>query len=130
MAVSAPQDELMFRAALICVSLVFPTTVAAQSGIEPAFGNTIVSTYPDGRTARAWLRPDGTYVGQGRRGGRSSGRWTVKGDRVCMRQSRPIPFPTPYCTPLVSGAVGTRWSAKAVTGESVMMSLVAGQGDR
>lgn len=99
-------------------------------GVEPAFGNTIVSTYPDGRTAKAWLHPDGTYTGQGRRGGRSSGRWAIKGDRVCMRQSRPIPFPKSFCTPLITGAVGTRWPAKAVSGEVVMMSLVEGQGER
>jgi hypothetical protein len=120
----------MYRVALLSAVLLTPTAAAAQSGVEPAFGNTIVSTYPDGRVAKAWLRPDGSYVGEGRRGGRSSGRWTVKGDRVCMRQSRPIPIPKTYCTALISGAVGTRWSAKAVTGETVMMSLVAGQGER
>ena len=115
----------MHRTAL-AFSALFLAAAAPPGGVDPAFGNTIVSTYPDGRTAKAWLQPDGTYVGVGRRGGRSSGRWTVKGDKVCMRQSRPIPFPKSYCTPLIAGGVGTSWPAKAVTGEAVTMTLVAG----
>lgn len=102
----------------------------AQVGVAdlaPAFGNTLVSTYPDGRTARTWLSADGRYEGQGRRGGASSGVWRVRDGRVCLTQRRPIPFPRAFCTPIVRGEIGSRWSARAVTGETVQMELRAGR---
>lgn len=97
------------------------------AGLEPAFRNTIVSTYPDGRTARLWLEPGGTYRGQGRRGGATSGRWVIDGASICMTQRRPLPLPIRYCTPVMRGDVGARWTAKAVTGEAITVQLVAGR---
>ena len=97
-----------------------------DSRLEPAFGNTVISTYPDGRTAKLWLQRDGSYTGQGRRGGGSSGRWTVKGDEVCLKQSRPIHAFTSFCTPLPSGGAGGSWAAKAVTGEQIRVRIVKG----
>ena len=117
---------LLFAALPAAASAVAPTT-AADSRLEAAFGNTIVSTYPDGRVAKLWLERDGGYRGQGRKGGLSSGRWTVKGDKICLKQTRPMPMPMTYCTPLVDGKVGARWSGKAVTGEPVRLELVSGR---
>ena len=97
------------------------------AGLEPAFRNTIVSTYPDGRTARLWLEPGGTYRGQGRRGGATAGSWVIDGANICLRQRRPIPVPVRYCTPVMRGDVGARWTAKAVTGETITVQLVAGR---
>lgn len=99
----------------------------ADARLEPAFENTIVSTYPDGRKARLWLNPGGTYSAAGRTGRRSSGRWSVKGEQVCLRQRRPIPVPFTYCTRIVEGGVGTKWRGKAVTGEAIAIQLVAGR---
>lgn len=95
--------------------------------LEPAFANTLLSTYPDGRTARLWLNRDGTYTSRSRRNRLSSGRWTVDGDRLCMRQLRPFPGPFRYCTPLQEGGVGTSWRATAPTGEAIRVELVAGR---
>ena len=105
-----------------------PAALAAgeASVLEPAFSNTIVSTYPDGRKAKLWLNRDGTYRAQGRRGKPSSGRWTLKGERICMKQSRPIPVGS-YCTGVRRGGVGTSWSGKAVTGEPIRIQVVAGR---
>ena len=99
----------------------------AGQGVEAAFGNTIVSTYPDGRTVQLGLQPDGRYQGRGRRGKPSSGRWRVKGAEMCFRQSRPFPAPFSYCAPLVQGGVGTVWAGKAVTGELIRLELVGGR---
>lgn len=100
---------------MLLTSLLF--AVALQAGaadpLQAAYANTLVSTYPDGRTARLWLNADRTYTGQGRRGGRSSG--------------RPLPSPMRYCTPIMSGGVGARWRAKAVTGEPITVEVVAGR---
>ena len=118
---------LVSAASLFALLAASPTTA---NGVEPAFGNTVLSTYPDGRTAKLWIEPGGTYAGEGRRGGRSSGRWVVKGDQLCLRQSRPIPIPMTVCRAVPKGGVGMSWPSKAVTGEPVVMTLVRGQAGR
>jgi hypothetical protein len=97
---------------------------ASNAALEPAFKGTIISTYPDGRTAKLWLNPDGTYRGQGRRGKPSSGKWTLKGSQICLKQSKPMGAPFSYCTAVPDGA---SWSAKAVTGEPIRVKLVSGR---
>lgn len=99
----------------------------AMARMAPAFANTIVSTYPDGRHGQLYLAADGSWRARSRSGSASRGRWSVKGARVCMRQSRPIPLPFSYCTAIVAGGVGARWSAKAPTGEPITAELVAGR---
>ncbi len=116
-----------FLALAFVVAAVDEPPSAEPTGLQAAFGGTIVSTYPDGRTALLWLEPDGAYRGQGRRGGRSSGRWKLKDGRMCLRQSRPLPIPKSFCTAMVEGGVGTTWAARAVTGEPVRVELRAGR---
>lgn len=101
--------------------------IAAPGGVEAAFGNTVVSTYPDGRTAMLWLKPDHTYDAVGRRRTASSGVWTLKGNKVCLKQKKPRAVPFTYCTAVPSGGVGASWSGKAVTGEKIKIKLVAGR---
>ena len=57
-----------------------------------AFGNTIVSVDPDGRSRKIWLQPDGSWTGKSRRGLDLAGKWTVKDGKVCMSQSKPRLF--------------------------------------
>ena len=102
------------------------SAAAAPSGLEAAFGNTIVSTYPDGRTAELRLQRDGRYMARGRRHDPSSGKWTAKGDKLCLKQSSPFPAPFAYCAPMIRGGVGTSWTGKAVTGEPIRLKLVSG----
>jgi hypothetical protein len=99
----------------------------ATRELEPAFHNTILSTYPDGRQARLWLDADGGYRAEGRRGDPSSGHWKVKGDKLCLKQSHPLPTPFSYCTHIHAGGVGTSWTGKAVTGEAIRITLIAGR---
>ncbi len=113
----------------IALAAVALAGAAAAPTVEAAFGNTIVSTYPDGRTARLWLERDGGYAASGRRHDRSSGRWRLKGDAICLRQSRPIPIPFAYCAPVPRGGLGASWSGRAVTGEAIRLQLVAGRGE-
>ena len=103
---------------------VAPADPAARVG--PAFGNTIVSTYPDGRMGHLWLKADGTYGYEGRRKTPSSGRWAIKGERLCLKQARPRAIFFTYCTALQSGGLGTTWPGKAPTGEAIQLKLVAG----
>ncbi|MES2859874.1 MAG: hypothetical protein V4701_00280 [Pseudomonadota bacterium] len=116
----------MLTAALLITALLMQAAPTAAD-LEPAFGNTLLSTYPDGRTARMWLQPGGRFEGRGRRGGLSSGVWRVRNGEVCLSQRRPIPLPGSFCTPIVRGGIGTSWTARAVTGETIRVQLVAGR---
>ena len=99
---------------------------ASPGPVQAAFGNTILSTYPDGRKAALWLRPDGEYALKGRRGDHSSGRWTIKGAKLCLRQARPFPVIFSFCSPIPTNLTAGSWTAKAFTGETVQLQLVHG----
>lgn len=122
----------MNRFALVLAAAAIAAPAAAQTPrtdprLEPAFGATIVSTYPDGRTGRLYLERNGAWRGTGRSGRPSSGVWRVDRNRICLRQRRPVAVPFSHCTAIVEGGVGTRWSGKAPTGENIQIQLVAGR---
>jgi hypothetical protein len=100
---------------------------APDSAVQEAFGNTIVSTYPDGRVGKLWLSPDGTYSAEGRRHDPSSGHWSVKGAKLCLKQSKPLAVPFSFCTPIPDSGLGHAWSAKAFTGEDIRVQMVKGR---
>jgi hypothetical protein len=111
------------------LGLVAAPAAAAEepASLAAAFDNTIVSTYGDGRNAKLWLDRDGRYRGLGKSGDASSGHWTIKRDKVCLKQDRPLPVPFSYCTPIPEGGVGAVWAAKSVFGESLSVELVNGR---
>lgn len=115
------------KLAVIVLSLAFAAGAAmaapTPSRVARAFGNTVVSTYPDGRTGLLWLKADGTYTAKGRHRTPSSGAWSVRGEKMCLKQLKPMRAPFSYCTGLPSG---TSWSAKAVTGEPIKVTIVPG----
>jgi hypothetical protein len=92
--------------------------------IQKAFGNTIVSTYPDNRQARLWLQPSGAYTAMGRRGDVTNGHWKIDGAKLCLKQDHPaIARLFSYCTPIPTSR---SWTTKAVTGETIQVRLVKG----
>ena len=115
-------------AACLILPIVLTSAFAAQaaSPVAGAFGNTVVSTYPDGRQGELWLQPNGAYTSEGRRGDMSSGHWTVKGEQLCLKQSKPVPVFLSFCTRIPSAGLGQEWSAKAVTGEAIKVKVVKG----
>ncbi len=102
----------------------------APAVLDPAFKNTIVSVYPDGKTTRLWLHPNGAYDAQRANGQRTGGVWEIKGQKVCMTQKHPIYVPIAFCTgiPPTGGGVGASWTAKGLKGEPVRHTLTAGRG--
>ncbi|MDP1737806.1 MAG: hypothetical protein Q8L23_10220 [Caulobacter sp.] len=100
---------------------------APSTPLDAAFGNTIVTTYPDGKSTRMWLHRDGTYDGKRANGSPTAGVWDLKKAKLCITQHRPFRVPVAFCTPLVTGGVGTTWRAKGLKGEPVVNTLVAGR---
>ena len=97
---------------------------APPANVEAAFGNTVLTIDPDGRSRKIWLQPNGSWTGRSRRGLDLAGKWTVQGDKVCLSQSKPRlfgamceKFPTEF---------GVGVPAKDPTGKTVHLKLVKG----
>lgn len=119
--------DMRLRLIVLPAALVMLGAAATPRIIQRAFGDTIVSTYPDGRTAKLWLDPSGSYQAMGRRRDRSSGHWRIERNRLCLKQDHPATLPFfRYCTPIPAR---DRWTTKAVTGETIQVRLVKGRGD-
>jgi hypothetical protein len=104
-----------------------PAQAAEPSGVAAAFGNTVVTHYPDGTSQKIWLHADGTWNGISRRNAALAGKWTARGDKVCMRQLQPPTLPISYCTPLpASPQPGVQWAGRDVAGRPITLSLMKG----
>ena len=99
------------------------------SRVATAFGNTVLSIYPDGRSQKIWLQPDGTWTGLSRRGRELAGKWTLKGDKVCLRQSKPPTLPISFCQNFPSDPE-KGIDAKDLTGTPIHLKLVTGHVDQ
>ena len=110
-------------------------SAAAQAGeptaqVKPAFGNTVLSVYPDGRSQKIWMHPDGTWDGQSRRGTPLAGSWNVKDGKVCMKQSKPPTLPLAYCTAFPANTyVGVSWTSKDMSGTPIQLKVVKGMAE-
>ena len=92
--------------------------------LQRAFGNTVVSTYADGREGRLWLAPSGAYAALGPPGDRTLGRWWLKGNRLCLKQDVPATLPfLRYCTRLPTQEP---WITRAITGETIQVRVASG----
>ena len=109
----------MIRTLMISATLAlsFGGAALAAPDLTPAFKGTIVSTYPSGRSTKLWLNPDGTYTAQRTHGGRTSGVWKFKGDRVCLTQKQPASFPFSFCNAIPAVGAGQTWQSKSPKGE-------------
>lgn len=98
------------------------------SRIAPAFGNTVISTFPDGRHQKIWLHADGTWDGIGRNGYALSGKWRLKDDdQVCLKQSRPPTLPVSMCVNFPAyGQIGSVWESHDFVGHPIQLTLQKG----
>jgi hypothetical protein len=114
---------------LLALAMLAPAAghAAEPRGVAAAFGNTVKALYADGRYQRLWLAADGGWEAVGRRGKWSSGKWSEKDGKVCLKQSRPFPAPFKYCTDFPSnGGLGVQWTSKDMAGESIRLTVVKG----
>jgi hypothetical protein len=121
----------MTRPALLLLAAVLAGPLAAHAATPPpaavsaAFGNTLLTIDPDGRSRKIWLQPDGTWTGLSRRGLDLAGKWTVKGDKVCLSQSKPR-LPGAMCETFPT-ELGAAIQIKDPTGKRVQVKLVKGR---
>lgn len=98
---------------------------AVRPNVAVTFGNTVMSIYPDGRSQKIWMHPDGTWTGKSRRGLDLSGKWDMKGDRVCLRQTRPPTLPISFCQTLPKDP-DVELTSKDLAGQTIHLKLVKG----
>ena len=113
---------------LLATFLASPIAVpaaAAPANVDAVFGNTVLTIDPDGRSRKIWLQPDGTWTGLSRRGLDLAGKWSVRGDKVCLSQSKPR-LPGSMCEKFPS-TVGAGVSSKDPSGKTVQLKLVKGR---
>jgi hypothetical protein len=111
---------------LLAALLTAPTAgAAAPANVQAAFGNTVLTIDPDGRSRKIWLQPDGSWTGLSRRGRDLAGKWTVKGDKVCLTQSKPR-LPGSMCE-IFPSQPGASVQTKDPSGKTVQVKLVKGR---
>lgn len=111
-------------AALLSLPLAAPA-MAATPNVGVAFGNTVLIVDPDGRSRKIWLQPGGAWTGLSRRGLALAGKWTVKGDKVCISQSKPR-LPGSVCNPMPT-RLGASVRARDPSGKPITLKLVKGR---
>ena len=116
--------SLLLIVAALASPLAAPASAATTADVKSAFGNTVVTVDPDGRTRKIWLQPDGSWTGLSRRGLDLAGTWTVKGDKVCLSQSKPRLFGSMCEVFPTNPKVGI--DTKDPTGKVVHLKLVMG----
>ena len=100
---------------------------SADADMNSAFGNTILSRYPDGGWVKHWFEPDGTYSARFSDGRRLSARWRQDGERVCLTHIRPNMLIPRFCTTMVEADVGDTWPSRDPLGRRVQNTLMAGR---
>jgi len=116
----------LLMSAVLAAVLAAPAATAAApaANVEAAFGNTLLTIDPDGRSRKIWLKPDGTWTGLSRRGLDLAGKWKVKGEKVCLSQSKPRLFGS-MCE-VFPARPDAGVTAKDPMGTSVRLKLVKG----
>lgn len=121
----------MKKCALLILGMLIAAPVGAYAAaasppnVRAAFGNTILTIDPDGRSRKIWLQPDGTWTGLSRRGLDLAGKWRVDGDKVCLSQSKPA-LPGSMCEALPSDPKA-EIETKDPTGKTIRLKLVKGR---
>jgi hypothetical protein len=117
----------LLLAAVLAAPLAAPSAAQAaaapSANVKAAFGNTLLTIDPDGRSRKIWLQPDGSWTGLSRRGLDLAGKWTVKGDKVCLSQSKPRLFGS-MCETFPTEGAGEQ--AKDPNGTTVRLKVVKG----
>ncbi len=100
-------------AALLCAAT--PALADTWTGV---YGNTITSTYADGRVVKVYVEADHTYSILLPDGAKLKGSWADADGQSCFTLTDPPPAPgaKPSCFPLKEYKVGDTFAGEDVTG--------------
>lgn len=116
----------MIGAIALAAAMVSP--MAASAEMDDAFGNTVLSRYPDGGWVKHWFNQDGSYAAEFSDGRRLAARWRVEGERVCLNGIRPaFMMISRFCSPLIRADVGQSWTSRDPLGRRVTNVLQRGR---
>ena len=116
----------MIGAIALATAMVVP--MAALAEMDDAFGNTVLSRYPDGGWVKHWFNQDGSYAAEFSDGRRLAARWRVEGERVCLNGIRPaFMMISRFCSPLIRADVGQSWTSRDPLGRRVTNVLQRGR---
>lgn len=119
--------QALTAAGLALAAAAGPALALSVADLEPAFRNTVITTYKSGHTAKLWLNRDGSYDATRTNGQRTHGHWKIKDDKICLTQDKPFYVPLAFCTVVPRGGVGTSWASSSFSGEAVRNTLISGR---
>lgn len=110
----------------------FLVSTAALADVSGLVGNTIVGTFPDGKTIKVHLKADGAFDNVMPDGSAAAGTYTDDAKGVCFVQTTPPPpaeMAGPNCQATLSGKkVGDAWEVPGpASGTVVKVTVVNGQ---
>jgi hypothetical protein len=119
------KTSMLLLAALIATPSFAHAADAPPANVQAAFGNTLLTIDPDGRSRKIWLDPDGTWTGLSRRGLDLAGKWKMDGEKVCLSQSKPA-LPGSLCQVLPSDLKVGGPATQDPSGKTGQLKLVKG----
>jgi hypothetical protein len=118
--------RILLGAAILALS----AGVALADNLAGYYGNTVVTTMPDGSVIKTKVNKDGTYSSALPNGTTAKGTWAWKdATTACFTQTEPAPpaGSAPACFPIDAHKVGDTWTGKGADGKTdVKYSIVAG----
>jgi len=113
--------------AAVTAALAFSGAAFADNE-EGMYGNTVVCSYPDGRTTKVYLQPGGDFTVV-RNGQTIKGKWVDDGANVCYTETDPAPpaGTKNVCVAAKPWKVGDGWTVNDPTGHSCSAVIAAGQ---
>lgn len=110
----------------------FLASTAAMADVSGLVGNTVVGTFPDGKTMKVHVKADGSFSNVMPDGSAVSGTYTDDAKGVCFTQTTPPPeagMAGPNCVATLSGKkVGDAWEVPGpASGTVVKVTVVPGQ---
>lgn len=108
------------RKTLVLACLIITAAPAAAGTWDAAYGNTVVSTYADGRVVKVYVNADHTYsllLPDGKT--TIKGTWADADGQSCFTATDPAPKPgdKPVCFPIMEHKVGEPYSGEDASGK-------------
>ena len=120
----------MKRILLGAAVLALSAGVALADNLAGYYGNTVVTTAPDGKVTKSKVNKDGTYSSVMPDGSTTSGTWAWKDpSTACFTQTTPPPAAgtAPACFKIDPHKVGDNWETPTPDGKAtIKYSLSAG----